>query len=202
MPKTKYYVVWRGRKTGVFETWADAEKQVKGLPDAQFKAYDTHALAEQALKLGWLRRNDTVPPPAALPAEVLRGYAVDAACNGSPGTLEYQCVRIDSRKRVFHRGPFEQGTNNVGEFLAVVTALAHLMKHSINAAVYTDSVTALAWVRAGKCKTELRQTDANAALFERVAQAEKWLADYPKRNSVFKWQTEIWGENPADFGRK
>jgi ribonuclease HI len=48
MPKQKYYVVWKGRKTGVFTTWAECEKQVKGFVGAQYKAFGSEAEAEAA----------------------------------------------------------------------------------------------------------------------------------------------------------
>jgi ribonuclease HI len=35
-----------------------------------------------------------------------------------------------------------------------------------------------------------------------ISRAENWLAANLKRNTVKKWQTEVWGEVPADFGRK
>jgi viroplasmin and RNaseH domain-containing protein len=48
MPKQKYYVVWKGHKTGIFTSWAECEKQVKGVVDAQFKAFGSDAEAEAA----------------------------------------------------------------------------------------------------------------------------------------------------------
>ncbi|MCE1155298.1 MAG: ribonuclease H, partial [Bacteroidales bacterium] len=42
----------------------------------------------------------------------------------------------------------------------------------------------------------------NAVLFDLIARAEKWLADNRYSTRIMKWQTEAWGEIPADFGRK
>lgn len=198
----KFYVVWRGARTGVFSTWAECSAQVQGFAGAQFASFESRAEAERAFAG---RYEDAIKPKPAvngMPPEVARGYSVDAACNGSPGDLEYQCVKNDTGERIFHRGPFEQGTNNVGEFLAIVHALAHFKKHAISAPLYSDSRTALVWVRDGKCKTELEQTERNARLFKLIARAEQWLADNPGRRDVRKWNTKVWGENPADFGRK
>ena len=76
-------------------------------------------------------RNDTVLP---LPNEVIaNAWAVDAACSGNPGPMEYQCIDLQTGAQVFHYGPIH-GTNNIGEFLAIVHARAEnwLRTHPIN----------------------------------------------------------------------
>jgi ribonuclease HI len=198
----KFYVVWRGKRSGIFESWAECSAQVQGFPGAQFASFETREAAERAFAGEYSAAINPRPKVNGMPPEVARGYSVDAACNGSPGDLEYQCVKNDTGERVFHQGPFDEGTNNVGEFLAIVHALAHFKKHEIHAPLYSDSRTALAWVRDGKCKTELERSDRNARLFELIARAERWLADNPGLRDVRKWNTAVWGENPADFGRK
>ena len=88
--------------------------------------------------------------------------AVDAACSGNPGTLEFRAVLVDSPTavnsangtQIFRRGPYAMGTNNIGEFLALVLGLAYLQQHNLSWPIYTDSVTALAWVRQRKCKSK------------------------------------------------
>ena len=145
-------------------------------------------------------RNDTVLP---LPMEVTAdAWAVDAACSGNPGPMEYQAIDLQTGQQVFHFGPMK-GTNNIGEFLAIVHALA-LFNNQGNdhTAIYSDSRTALAWVRAKQCRTKLARTDANARLFEIIGRAERWLNTHTWRNAILKWDTAQWGEIPADFGRK
>ncbi len=206
MGKRKYYVVWQGRRPGVYATWAECEAQVKGYPDAKYKAFPTRAMAEAAFHgksedfIGqkenaqvWL----LAPEPPLTPC-----LCVDAACSGVPGPMEYRGVRLPEGEQVFHQGPFPGGTNNIGEFLALVHALAWLNERRLDWPVYSDSHTALAWVRAGKCRTDVVRTPENAPLFALVARAEAWLAEHPVRNSLRKWDTQAWGEIPADFGRK
>ena len=41
MAKGKVYAVLRGRNPGVYSTWAECEKQVKGFPNAAFKSFPT-----------------------------------------------------------------------------------------------------------------------------------------------------------------
>lgn len=37
MPKQKFYVVWRGRKPGVYDNWDDCKQQVEGFGEAAYK---------------------------------------------------------------------------------------------------------------------------------------------------------------------
>ena len=128
--------------------------------------------------------------------------AVDAACSGNPGVMEFRGVIIGTGKEVFYRGPFEQGTNNIGEFLALVLGLAYVKKYNLPWVIYTDSVTAQAWVRQRKCKTKIEWNAANQDLFFMVRKAEQWLHDNTWATPILKWDTKQWGEIPADFGRK
>jgi ribonuclease HI len=202
MASKKLYVVWRGRATGIFDSWSACQEQVSGFPGAQFASFETRADAEQAFARPYIDVIQRRPDVAGLPPEVAKGYAVDAACSGSPGPVEYRCVKNDTRAEIFHQGPFAEGTNNVGEFLAIVHALAHFKRAGIQAPLYSDSRTAIAWVRDKTCKTELVRSERNAPLFELIARAERWLAENSYDTALRKWNTSVWGENPADFGRK
>ena len=132
----------------------------------------------------------------------LDSICVDAACKGNPGPLEYQGVELRSNINLFHKGPFEEGTVNIGEFLAIVHALALLQPTRPEQVIYSDSLIGISWVNQKKCKTQLTKTVANKRLFQLVARAEKWLAENEFRNPILKWETRKWGEIPADFGRK
>ncbi|MCE9644835.1 MAG: ribonuclease H family protein [Chloroflexi bacterium] len=207
MTKQKYYVVWKGRRTGIFTAWAECEKQVKGFVGAQFKAFDTSKEAEAAFlanyedfkgKVSSDGRWRTAGTPPILPS-----ICVDAACSGSPGKLEYRGVITDTGEQIFHAGPYEHGTNNVGEFLAIVHALTWQFKHNSHAPIYSDSENAVLWVNTGVCKTNLKHTPKNALLFALIHSAENWLAENElPEDRIMKWDTGMWGENPADFGRK
>jgi ribonuclease HI len=205
MPKTKFYVVWKGRKRGIFTSWAECEAQVKGFADAQYKAFETRAEAERAFAAAYseykgkpasTQRWLFTPNPPILPS-----LCVDAACDGSPGRLEYRGVKTESGEQIFHAGPFADGTNNVGEFLAIVLAMDWLSKHKLDWPVYSDSENAITWVKAGKCNTKLARLPSNKMLFELIARAEENLRA-SRSFKVLKWDTGAWGENPADFGRK
>ncbi len=144
-------------------------------------------------------RHDTVLP---LPMEVeADAIAVDAACSGNPGPMEYRGVDLRTGQELFHFGPI-QGTNNIGEFLAIVHALALQKKEGATRTIYSDSRTAIIWVSKKHCKTTLPRTPENAYLYNVIARAEQWLRVNSYPNKLLKWETERWGEVPADFGRK
>jgi ribonuclease HI len=206
MPKTKYYVVWKGRRTGIFTSWEQCSAQVTGFPDAEYKSFASLEAAKAALSGAY---NDHRGKPVSsnqwlfAPVKpILPSLTVDAACSGSPGPVEYRGVETKSGRQFFRLGPFQGGTNNIGEFLAIIHALQWLKENQKDWPIYSDSGTALAWLRNKKAKTTLSRNPANNNLFEKISHAESWLRDNTYPNQVLKWDTQAWGENPADFGRK
>ncbi|MBQ9469938.1 MAG: ribonuclease H family protein [Bacteroidales bacterium] len=206
--KQKYYVVWEGRAQGIFDTWGECKQQVDGFEGARYKSFETRDEAIRAFRMGHGAFYQKQPPrarPSLAPGlgPIFPSWAVDAACSGVPGPMEYQGVDAQTGRRLFHLGPIPDGTNNVGEFLAIVHALA-LLKQQGNSTlpVYTDSITAIAWVRRKQANTKMQPTPRNAVLFELIGRAERWLHDNAFSNPIIKWDTQAWGEIPADFGRK
>ena len=209
--KKKYYTVWKGHNTGVFESWNDCKAQIKDFQGAQYKSFATFDVAKKALKgnyFDYIGKNNHFK--SELSAEQLKkigqpnynSISVDAASSGNPGIMEYRGVETKSKKQLFIQGPFEEGTNNIGEFLAIVHGLAFLKKHNSSLIMYTDSRTAMSWVRKKTCNTKLVRNDKNKALFELVDRAIDWLKNNTYKTVIVKWETKAWGEIPADFGRK
>ena len=209
MAKKKFYVVWNGVHTGIFDSWEECKLQVMGYENAQYKSFETLGEARDAYEKGCdVYRQSAVKKTTVLQeSEVADSYireslAVDAACSGNPGAMEYRGVFVASGKELFRVGPMAQGTNNIGEFLAIVHALALMKQKSVNMPVYSDSLNAITWVRRKQCKTRLEQTFENTPIFNLISRAEKWLHNNTYSNPVLKWDTASWGEIPADFGRK
>ncbi|MBN3034995.1 MAG: viroplasmin family protein [Bacteroidales bacterium] len=211
MAGTKYYVVWRGRQTGVFGSWEACRRQVQEFPGAAYKAFGSreaaHAAYTEGPELHTGNRNGMTKP---FPEDIRRLYgepewnslSVDAACSGNPGILEYRGVETASGRELFRKGPFPEGTINIGEFLAIVHGLALLQKQHSHIPVYSDSRTAIKWVKDRKINTKLERSPKNGELFRLVDRAVKWLMEHPYPNRLLKWDTGHWGEIPADFGRK
>jgi ribonuclease HI len=203
----KYYVVWKGGIPGIYTSWSDCILQIKGYEGAKYKSFDTREEAERAYtlspeecigqKAGWRTSQAAISNVGI----IKNSLAVDAACSGNPGRMEYRGVHVGSREELFHFGPIK-GTNNIGEFLALVHGLAWLKKQGSDIPVYTDSVNAIKWVKQKKCKTQLPRTLEMNELFQIIERAESWLNKNTYTTSILKWKTRDWGEIPADFNRK
>ena len=206
MSKSKFYTVWSGKSPGVYASWKECEEQVKGVEGAKYKSFDTREEAEKALQGNyWQFVKPKLDKQATLtqhPQIIAESLAVDAACSGNPGDMEYRGVYVKTGQQIFIQGVYKEATNNIGEFLAIVHGLALLKQKGSNMPIYSDSVTAQAWVRAKKCKTKLERTPQNAVVFERIEAAERWLQNNTYTTKILKWDTPKWGEIPADFGRK
>lgn len=212
-PRRKFYVVWNGYATGVFDSWEECQLQVKGYPDAKYKSFDSQEAAVAAYRGDPAEQLDLLKAIAsgpkvkvnyeAIPEIKLDALAVDAACSKNPGPVEYQGVWVRTGERIFHAGPFEGGTNNIGEYLALVHGLALLQKQgNPHTPIYTDSKTARSWVRNRQPKTSLKPDGKNAHLFDLIRRATAWLQSHEITNPILTWDTPEWGEIPADFGRK
>lgn len=205
----KYYTVWKGVSPGVYDSWTDCQLQIKNYKGALYKSFSTREEAEEALNSpahyylypkggGQQKTCKEKQLPENFDTNCL---AVDAACSGNPGPMEYRGVYLLTGQEIFHYGPV-YGTNNIGEFLAIVHGLALLKKQGLNMTIYSDSRNALNWVRQKKCKTKLERTERTEQLFQMIERAEKWLRENTYTTPVLKWETGQWGEVPADFGRK
>ena len=207
MSKKKFYVVWNGLNPGIYHSWDDCQAQIKGVKGAVYKSFDSKEEAQRAYAspaYAYMKKKTETPTFTldTLPAVVERyALAVDAACSGNPGPMEYRGVYLGDGKEIFHFGPVH-GTNNIGEFLAIVHALAMLDKQGLKMTIYSDSRTAISWVRKKCCKTQLERTEETEQLFQLIERAEAWLKAHRVTIPIVKWETEHWGEIPADFGRK
>jgi len=214
----KYYVVLKGHNTGIFPTWASCKEQIDGFPNAVYKAFTDFDQAQATLKLGKLPKKE--------PADIFRyptteqkahtttatavkdkafnpdSISVDAACSGNPGPMEYRGIDNMTGAEVFKLKAPITGTNNIGEFLAIVHALAWLKSMNSSKIIYSDSVNAINWTKAKTCRTKLPRTANTETVWNLIERAVIWLNNNSYSNKILKWETEKWGENPADFGRK
>ena len=208
--KKKYYVVWYGHETGVFNTWKECQAAIDGVKGAQYISFENLEEAQKAYDKEYADYKGRKSNKKSLSVEELKKYgepdlytiSVDAASSGNPGKLEYQGVDTQTHKLLFKQGPFLQGTNNVGEFLALVHGLAYLKQIGSDRNIYSDSKIAMGWVKKKKCNTKLKRSAKNNKLFELIHRAESWLKKNQYSTTILKWETKAWGEIPADFGRK
>jgi len=208
--KEKFYVVWYGNPAGIFGSWKECQRSIKGVSGAQYKSFLTFAEAKVAYNKEYNDYKGKSTKKKTLSKEQLEkigdpnlySIAVDAASSGNPGIMEYRGVETQTHKQLFHQGPFKQGTNNIGEFLALVHGLAFLKQKNSDRILYTDSRIAMGWVKKKKCNTKLVKSKKNEVVFNLVTRAENWLKTNNYSTKIVKWETKAWGEIPADFGRK
>jgi ribonuclease HI len=205
---SKYYVVWRGVNPGIYQSWEECKKQVEGVQSALYRSFSSKTEAIAAFNsnpfdhLNKEKKNKGYKTVHAGSSPILDSISVDAACSGNPGILEYRGVMTKTGEEIFRRGPFPEGTTNIGEFLAIVTGLAWLKQRGSSLPLYSDSYNGLLWVRQKNVKTKLERNQGNKELFNIIEKALDWLYDNSYDNQLLKWETSKWGEIPADFGRK
>lgn len=210
MAKQKYYVVWKGRKPGVYNSWDECKEQIFQFPKAEYKSFPSKEMAEKAFherSAEFLGKNVfgfklSEEELLRIGEPIYESICVDGAWDTSTGIIEYRGVYTKSGDEIFRVGPYEDGTNNVAEFLAIVHALAYCKQKGLTVPIYSDSRNAIRWVKDKDVRTRLEQTGKNKKLFELIGRAVKWLKENQYDNEVLKWETKAWGENPADFGRK
>ena len=209
MAKRKFYVVWKGHKTGVFTSWNECKRHIDGFKDAEYKSFLSEAEANTAYAKSYndYKGKNTKKPlltaveRKAIGEPIMNSIAVDGACNNK-GDAEYKGVYTDTKTELFLEGPFKEGTNNIMEFLALVHALAFCKKHKIDLPIYSDSRIAINWVQKKYINTKVNKSANNKKIFELIDRALKWLKTNTYPNKILKWETKAWGEIPADFGRK
>ena len=209
--KKKFYVVWKGKKTGIFTSWDACKKQINGFEGAQYKAFINKQEAEIAFTKNYNDYKGKDTKKVVLSADEKARYgkpnldsiSVDAACSGNPGLMEYRGVLTHSKKEIFKMGPYKKGTNNIGEFLALVHGIALLKNKNMDTyPIYSDSKIAMSWVKKKQCRTNVVFDASNQDILQLIHRAEKWLKNNTFNNPLLKWETKAWGEIPADFGRK
>lgn len=209
MAKQKYYVVWSGKQTGIFTSWPACKAQVDGFKGARYKSYSSKQQAEEAFKSGKdvnlssnKNRVSQTQHGSHSTSYIQESVSVDAACSGNPGDMEYRAVYTKNSQEIFHLGPLPNGTNNIGEFLAIVHALALLKKKQSNLPIYSDSMIALNWVRKKQANTTIPRDASTEEIWNLLDRAHIWLQNNNYTNKLYKWDTKQWGEIKADFGRK
>ncbi len=210
---SKYYVVWEGRAPGIYDSWDEANDQIEGFPGARYKSFPDLDSATAAFRgdpneyMKIFRAMGTRPVSVinydAFPEIRLDAIAVDAACSKNPGPVEYRGVMVGTGQEIFRVGPLAGGTNNIGEYLAIIHCAAMLAQRGdTTTPIYSDSRTAQSWIRNRGSRTTLTPTPQNAQILSILARANRWIATHSIPNPIIKWDTDRWGEIPADFGRK
>lgn len=213
MAKNKFYVVWKGRDTGIFTSWSEVNELIKGFSGAEYKSYADQETAELEFSLGSPkgRSNDENHTTTKLKEEPSDDHkapdheclTVDGSYLGGKKIMQYRCVWNQSKEEVFSTKPIEGGNQNIAEFLALVGAMKYRVStKQYDLHIYSDSQTALSWVRNCKIKSSYDLSQLDEVVQERIYGALKFIAKSGVRKNLYKWDSALWGDIPADYGRK
>ena len=202
MSNKKFYVVWKGNNPGVYFSWGECQNEIKNVKGALYKSFKNLEEAKDAFSNGYeyYKKSENIKNLDDGPD--LNSISVDAASSGNPGLMEYQGVDTKTKEVLFKMGPFKNATNNIGEFLALVHGIAMMEKQNKKKIIYSDSITAISWVNKKKCQTKLKRNKENKDVFILIERAILWIKKNNFSVKIKKWETKLWGEIPADFGRK
>lgn len=206
-----FYVVWIGTSPGVYTTWAECDDAIRGYSNPKYKSFPTLESAEKAFLEGpndYWGTNKFVSSIsedqlALIGRPVSNSVCVDTAWFAESEIMEYRGVWHHDKSVAFEAGPFENATKNIGKFLAIVHAIALMKKQSIDWPVYSDSKTAIRWVRRKHVKAKsMRMGETSEKINDLIARALRWLEVNDFKNDILIWNTKAWGENPAAYSRK
>lgn len=204
----KYYVIRVGHQPGIYTNRSEAKSYIDGYPGAKYKSFPTLESAQQAYEHGFLGDHWKYTPDHL---RLLMGedfdvsIATDAACPSNPWPIEYRGVSMRDNKEIFSIWPLSWGSTNIAEYLGIIHGLAWMMNHPEYTVLYSDSKIAINRVETKSFRTQIQEDDDNTELRNLIRRAQEWLRNNPTRNQTItlkKRPTKLWGQIPADFGRK
>lgn len=216
----KLYVVINGYEPGVYSTWEECKKNVNGFSSPLYKSFKESDLKSENIdekdieflnfynKCNKKDQSIKTPVKKIVDLQIIEdSICVDGACSGNPGLGEFRCVDVKSGEVIFSSSEYENTTNNLMEFFALCEAVKYTLSLAPDKRrpIYSDSITAMAWVRDRVCKTSLRPMKGNYDSYSSIKFWDKWLKENDlkiKDCNILKWDTKKWGEIPADFNRK
>lgn len=204
----KHYVVRVGHKPWIYNNRTEAKSHIDGYSGAKYKSFPTLESAQQAYEHGFVGKKGqyTDNHLRMLMSEDFEvSIATDAACPSNPWPIEYRGVCINNKKEIFSIWPLSGGSTNIAEYLGIIHGLAWMMDHSDYTILYSDSKIAINRVETNTFRTQIHETNENKELRDIIRRAQERLRNNPTRKQKIvlkKRPTKLWGQIPADFGRK
>lgn len=125
------------------------------------------------------------------------GIATDCAHSTKHGLTQFRGIDLKTGEQIFFED-IGNKTVNIGEFLGVVTAIKYILENDYSPRIiYTDSITAIAWVRDKKTASKKK--------YPALKKAEiflKAMSEEIDKIEILHWDNNKLGEIPADFGHK
>lgn len=139
------------------------------------------------------------------------GIVVDGSTRGNPGPSEYRAIDLQTGEILFHK-KIGIATNNITEFIALGHALLYCLDKKIKTTIYSDSQTALSWLKKGDINSNLSNNERTKVAIDFLNRIILKLSNIDIKFDgldlicgdivITKWYTSEYGEIPADFGNK
>jgi ribonuclease HI len=160
----KYYVVWQGRETGIFNDWASCKKQIDHFPGARYKSFTTQQEAQAAFKAGVGKSTTTTKSVSNgfKKAPGIKTYTeadikaiqvdtkiyTDGGCEPNPGKAGsgMAVYRNEQLAELWYGLYNPHGTNNTAELNALCQAMRMAeqeLKHKRSVVIFCDSKYAI-----------------------------------------------------------
>lgn len=172
----KFYAVKSGRENGIFLTWAECEKQVKGFSGAQYKSFSSKQDA-----LAYLEEKQIVVDDV----HGLIAY-VDGSYNKKTKEYGYGCVLIEGQtviKKLYGKGnhPDYAAIHNVaGEIIGATVAVKYAIEHGYSLiCIYYDYFGIEKWA-----------TKQWQATKEKTKEYQKFMQDSQKKIKIYFMKVE------------
>jgi len=93
--KGKFYVVWKGKKPGIFDSWKECKKSIANYAGAEYKSFESFETAKKAYNGNYADFKGKKKTASSLSKEELlrigqpnyHSISVDAASSGNPGVI-------------------------------------------------------------------------------------------------------------------
>ena len=111
----KFYVVWQGRKTGIFNDWATCKQQIEKFSGAQYKSFPTLDEAQEAFS-GSSSSNSTAKSASGTTAS---GTKKRSNTNGVKTYTAKEIDAMDMNTKIYTDGGCEPNPGKAGSGIAV-----------------------------------------------------------------------------------
>ena len=163
--KMKYYAVKNGRVPGIYNSWAECQKQIHGFKNASYKSFTSRKEAEE-----FISDKKEIPQME----HGLIAY-VDGSFNAKKKVYGYGAVLIDGQqviKRLYGHGDNEEclsSRNVAGEIFGALAAVKYAVEHPEydGIVIYYDYMGIEMWATK-KWKRNNVLTNEYAAFCERI----------------------------------
>lgn len=134
----KSYVVWAGRKPGVYDSWPECHRQIIGFKGAKFKSFPSQELAEEAFQspekfvdvsgVKSVSNGGVKPTTEELTRDYTYAIFCDGSCHPNPGPSGTGMAVFESGqlKDAFYGCFNVEGTNNTAELMGILQALDYV----------------------------------------------------------------------------